>query len=226
MKVDPLRLAAVLCSSSFLLLVTIPSIGMATPNNPPNEKAKSLPPTHGEKKVHARKSVGDSSAPVTIVEYVDYNCPYCAQFANVIFPRLKKKLIETGKVYFQIRHFPIKTDSFSSLAKANAVECAARFDSFRDYRKSVYKIHPRQGVRALLGLAKTYDFDSFIQFESCVKTGDRLETVRREKRLGEKQGIRAIPSFVINGRIYEGLLTVEEFRSIIARRDLIPEQAS
>jgi protein-disulfide isomerase len=80
---------------------------------------------------------GASSAPVTIVEYSDFQCPYCARYSTETYPEIKAQYIDTGKVRYMFRHFPLSFHSEAELA-AQAAECAGEQGKFWEMHDTLF----------------------------------------------------------------------------------------
>ena len=102
-------LRAASASVAIALAVALAGCGGAAGPTPPIDKATYVPP---QAELMApgplgERVMGKASAPVTVIEYVSLTCPHCAQFQKELFPRMKKEFIDTGKVRYIVREFPI-----------------------------------------------------------------------------------------------------------------------
>jgi protein-disulfide isomerase len=102
-------------------------------NNAIPESEKENVPARGDAPV-----LGKSDAPVTIVEFSDFECPYCARFMKDTYPQIKTKYIDTGKVRVVFRHFPLSFHASAQKA-AEAGECAARQGKFSEFHELVFQ---------------------------------------------------------------------------------------
>ena len=154
--------------------------------------------------------LGKADAPVTIIEYASMTCPHCANFHATTFPKLKEKYIDTGKVRFIFREFPLDplAAAGSMLARCAGEDKAMSlidvlFDKQREWAV-------RQPLPPLLAIAKQAGFTQ-ASFEQCLanqKLLDDIDVGRR--RAMEKFGVNSTPTFFINGKIQRGSLTIEE----------------
>lgn len=157
--------------------------------------------------------MGDAKATVIVIEYASMTCPHCAHFTETTFPELKKRYIDTGKVRFIFREFPL--DQLAAAAFMLA-RCAGETDSSK-YFTMVDTMFRQQRVWAvekplppLLALAKQAGFTQ-ATFEACLqnqKLLDGIEAVRT--RATDKFKVQSTPSFFINGTLYAGALTIED----------------
>ena len=162
------------------------------------------------------KALGSSDAPVTVIEYASLTCPHCGHFHNDILPNLKKEFVDSGKVLFVYRDFPL--DHFALRAAM-----LARCNSHRDYfafLDVLYKdqqrwITAQDPLVALLRLARLAGINGE-DFKQCV--GNKgLEDAILQQRLqaAKKYRLQATPSFIINEELYTGELTFDGIKSAI-----------
>ncbi len=162
--------------------------------------------------------LGDAKAPVTIIEYASMTCPHCAHFQETTFPELKKRYIDTGKVRYMLRDFPL--DQLAAAAFILA-RCAAKDDKdkyytlidtlFRQQRQwAVEKpIPPLMAIFKQAGLTE----DSFNACLANQKAWDALESVR--ERATKQFKVQSTPTFFVNGTQVTGALSIEEFAKVI-----------
>jgi len=162
--------------------------------------------------------MGDPKAPVTVIEYASMTCPHCAHFDETTFPELKKRYIDTGKVYYILREFPL--DSLAAAAFMLA-RCAGKDDPSKYYAlvDTLFKQQRQWAVEKplppLLAIAKQAGFTekSFDECLSNQKILDGIESVRQ--RAIDKFKVHATPTFFINGTPHDGALTIEDMAKII-----------
>jgi protein-disulfide isomerase len=154
--------------------------------------------------------MGDANAPVTIIEYASMTCSHCATFHNTTYPEMKKKYIDTGKVKYILREFPL-----DPLAAAGFM--LARCSGNDKYYPIVELLFQKQNdwvtqnpIPPLLALAKQMGFTQE-SFESCLKDQKILEGIENVRTHGaEKLGVASTPTFFINGKKVSGTLTIQE----------------
>jgi len=161
------------------------------------------------------QSLGPAEAPVTIIEYASMTCPHCAEFHNKTFPELKKRYIDTGKVRFIFREFPL-----DPLAAAGFM--LARCAGEGKYYPMVETLFSQQKTWAvqkpippLLAIAKQAGFTQQ-SFEQCLanqKLLDDIEKVR--ERAASKLGVNSTPTFFVNGERVNGALSIEDLEKKI-----------
>ena len=162
--------------------------------------------------------LGAANAPVTIVEYASMTCPHCARFHANTFPTLKSKYIDTGKVRFMLREFPL--DQFAAagfmLARCTGSDekRTAMIDLlFATQQTWAYGDNPVDGLASVVkqaGITKD-------GFESCLKNKDLYDKVNAEADLAGKQfGVKGTPTFFFNGKQEgNGEMSVEDLEKIL-----------
>jgi len=159
--------------------------------------------------------LGSADAKVTIIEYASMTCSHCAHFHETAWPELKKKYIDTGKVRFTLREFPLDplaTAGFM-LARCNGNDKYFPMTDllFAQQRNWAFVDKP---VDALSALVKQAGFTQE-SFEACLKRQDIYDAVTVVKDGGAKAGVNSTPTFFINGQKRSGALSIEELDKIL-----------
>jgi protein-disulfide isomerase len=162
-------------------------------------------------------TLGNSDAPITVVEYASMTCGHCANFHNKVFPQLKEKYIDSGKVYFIMREFPL--DNLAAAASMLA-RCAGGDKTFPLISALFAKQEDWAFVRGdprpeLLKFAKQAGFTQE-SFDKCLtdqKLLDEILAVRT--RAADTFGVNATPTFFINGKRLAGV-GLEDFEKAFA----------
>ena len=161
--------------------------------------------------------LGNADAPVTIVEYSSMTCPHCAAFHKEVLSELKAKYIDSGKVRYIIREFPLDNLAATAAMLARCVDSAKYYD-FVDtlYSHQEDWAFKDQPLPELQKFAKQVGFteDRFKQCISDEKVLKYIEWVR--ERANKQFGVRATPSFFVNGKRIKGAATVQKFDELIA----------
>lgn len=160
--------------------------------------------------------MGSPDAKVTIIEYASMTCSHCAQFHEATWPDLKKKYIDTGKVRFILREFPLDPLAAGGfmLARCSGDRREAMIDLlFKQQRNWAFVDKP---VDALAGLVKQAGFTQE-SFEKCLTDQSLLDGVLAVKNQGQNDfKVDSTPTFFINGNKYSGAMSIGEFDKILS----------
>jgi protein-disulfide isomerase len=164
------------------------------------------------------QALGKDDAPVTIIEYASMTCPHCANFHETTFPELKKRYIDTGKVRFIFREFPL--DSVAATA-AMLARCSGK-DKFFPLVEVLFQQQntwavspPASPLPPLLAIAKQAAFTEE-SFNACRKDQKVLDGIKWSFDRGSRLGVQSTPSFFINGKLSAGGMTIEQMEKLIA----------
>ena len=165
------------------------------------------------------KVLGDDNAPVTVVEYASMSCGHCGRFHRQTWAAFKEKYIETGKVRFIFREFPLDASAFAVAMLARCAPADRFFDIIGLYFSTQDSwLQSQDRYNALLDLAKQAGF-SKESFDACLANQALFEGLDEVKKLGARKfGITGTPTFFINGTKAVGALTLEEMESYIQPR--------
>ncbi|MBZ8133354.1 DsbA family protein [Afifella sp. IM 167] len=162
------------------------------------------------------RSLGKEDAPVTIVEYASMSCSHCADFHNETYPELKEQYIDTGKVHFIFREFPIDAAAYGI---AMAARCAPEnryfdvIDLFFEHQMDWMRAEDRYA--AILDLAKQVGF-SEDSFEACLQNQALFDGLTAGKDRAVKDfGVQGTPTFFINGEKNVGALSFDQLKQEI-----------
>lgn len=162
--------------------------------------------------VAGRPSRGPADAPVTVVEFTDYLCPFCRRYANQTLPAV---LATYGdRVRYVVRNFPVQPVNPMALPAAVAVECAYGQRRFWEYRDAVFRDELPLDAARLLALAASGGLDS-AAFDACVGAGATRVVVERDLLDAWSYGVSGTPTFFINGRRFRGLRSREQLERYI-----------
>lgn len=160
-------------------------------------------------------ALGRPDAPVTIIKYASLTCPYCRKFQQDTFPELKRAYIDTGKVRFILREFPI---GFQSGAATIALRCAPPeryFDLYDRFLKQQGKwVSQEVRTEPIFQIAKQVGVTR-AQYEACKQNQSMIDGLKAIKDRGRTLGIIGTPNFFINGRLYKQVLTMSDLRALI-----------
>jgi protein-disulfide isomerase len=144
---------------------------------------------------------GDENAPVTIIEFGDYQCPGCMMFAQQVEPQINLQLIQTGKAKFVFYDFPITSAHPNAFLAARAARCADDQGRYWDYHDQLFRTQPRWSTLAnAAGIfeeyARTLEMDDGA-FASCLNSDEHAELVTANMQLGEVLGVPSTPTILI-----------------------------
>jgi len=165
--------------------------------------------------------LGEDTAPVTIVEYASLTCGHCANFHARTYPELKKRYIDTGKVRFVFREFPLDAPNGPPLATAGfmVARCAPK-GAYFDLLSILFEKMPvwagaSNPAEALFTTVKQTGFTQD-SFNACLTNQTVLDGVRSVKsRAYSEFGVNSTPTFFINGVMHRGAMTIDEMAAII-----------
>ncbi|MCX6624330.1 MAG: DsbA family protein [Acidobacteria bacterium] len=165
--------------------------------------------------------LGVTDAPVTMVEFTDFQCPFCRQFHQQIFPELKKKYIDTGKMRFTQNDLPLDFHG-NAVQAAEAVRCAGDQDRYWEMRDTVAANPDRLDRAALAEFARKLSLSSKL-FAACLDSRKYEAAVRKEAERALLSKIHGTPSFIlgrttpegVEGVLIPGAFSAEEFGKLI-----------
>lgn len=164
------------------------------------------------------RSKGQADAPLTIIEYSDFQCPYCSRWVEQTYPTILKEYIETGKARLQFRDFPLDFHQ-NAHAAAVASRCAAEQGAYWEMHDKLFGNQSQwseladasetfAGYAAELGLDRE-------QFTQCLSSGRFDDAIQRDMQAGQAAGVSGTPSFVINGQLLVGAQPTDNFRAAL-----------
>lgn len=164
--------------------------------------------------------LGDSKAPVTLIEYADYQCPFCGKFFNQIEPKLRDEYIKTGKLRMVYRDFSVL--GAESDAAANASQCAEDQGKFWDYHDGLYMAESKDGKEnngnlnrdLFLMLAQSNGLD-MTAFTNCIDSNKYIERIKQESKNGLAMGLPGTPTNYIDGKQVAGLQPYSVYKTLI-----------
>jgi protein-disulfide isomerase len=162
------------------------------------------------------QTMGAADAPVTIIEYASMTCPHCAHFHQTTYPEMKQKYVDTGKIRFIFREFPL-----DQLAAAGSMlaRCAGK-DKFFPLLEALFAQQSdwvvQKPLQPLLAIAKQAGFTQQT-FDQCLANQQILNGIEESRnRAANKFNVNSTPTFFINGKIFRGALTPEELDKQVA----------
>lgn len=161
------------------------------------------------------RSIGSPNAPVTVIEYFSLTCPHCATFHNDAYGDLKDKYVDTGKVRFVYREFP--RDGVD--LRAGMMARCADPRRYAGLIQVLFKNQPNWtrsndpvGEIAKIGRLAGIDDE---MFTACLQSEELANGILEGRQAASSIGVRSTPTFEINGNLFPGALSIEEFSEII-----------
>jgi protein-disulfide isomerase len=175
----------------------------------------------------ARYIFGDPNAPVTIVEFADYQCPACGVFANQVEAKLEEKLVQTGKVRYVFRDFPLSIHPNAPAAAITAACVNAQAPNrFREFHKLLFQLQaewsalePKVAVQKIIGYGKLLGLDDQ-KLRMCFNSKTPNFDLNRDMDVGTRVQLSGTPSFVFISKkgsfLMAGAMPIEGFEAVIA----------
>ena len=163
-------------------------------------------------------AIGDRNAPVTMVEYSDFECPFCARYFSDAYGQIKERYIDTGMVQLYFKDFPL--DNIHPLARPAAIVANCVYERQGD--SAFFDIHDRmfalQGQLGSVAALDQFAMDigvSASELDACRNDSAYHDEITADFNEGQSIGISGTPSFVINGQLIVGALPFAEFERAI-----------
>jgi len=161
------------------------------------------------------RTMGDPDAPVTVIEYASLTCPHCRRFHAEVFPRFKKNYIDTGKVYFIFREFPIGRTAGTAAVAARCVPEQHYFKANWKYL-ATQRQWVSQDVRpaAIHKIVQEFGLDR-ASFDSCLQNQTIIDGLKQVKERGRKLGVTATPTIFVNTQKRRGGVSYDDLAQLI-----------
>jgi protein-disulfide isomerase len=163
-------------------------------------------------------ALGPDDAPITIIEFGDFQCGACRQADQALKQVIDKYTDEVRLVY---RDFLLLPDSPSNLA-AQAAQCAHQQDKFWEMHDILLANQEAITMDSLLGFADALGLYTQ-RFKTCLESAEYSEEIDNDIADGQRYGITAVPTFFVNGRKYKGALTFDQWQLIIDELLAMPQ---
>ena len=173
--------------------------------------------------------IGDHNAEVTIIEFSDFQCPFCARFNTQTLPSIFEEYISQGKVKLVFRDFPIQSIHPNALPASVAAECANEQGKFKEMHDKLFDNQNqwnKQETVDALSLFKQYALEMKLDskiFESCLDNGKYIDEIRKDLKDGQDYGVSGTPGFFIgNEKVgyieLKGAQPFESFKKVIDKQ--------
>ena len=160
--------------------------------------------------------LGSADAPVTIVEFSDYECPFCGRNFAQTYPELKKTYIDTGKVKLVFRDFPLgfHQKAIPAAVAANCARDQSDDATYFAYHDKLFANQEKLGQEFFVSLAKELSLDE-TAFTTCLASGKFDAEIKKDMEDGAKYGVNGTPAFFINGWLLSGAQPFPAFQELI-----------
>ncbi len=211
--------AAILSSGKFSLknlddATAVPSVGQPTAGAP------QAPSGSVDVSADDDAFLGKKDAPVTIIEFSDFQCPFCRKFAEDTLPQLKKEYVDTGKARLVYRDFPLSFHP-GAIPAAQGAECAKEQGKFWQMHDTIFAEQAKQGsgtVQFTVDDIKKWAVQAGVnatKFNQCLDSGKYKQEVEKDMADGTAAGVSGTPATFVNGRAVVGAQPFSAFKAII-----------
>ena len=194
-------------------LAPTPQVNIAAPAAVPTAAVVANPPKEDDDTV-----LGKKNAAVTIIEFTDYQCPFCSRHFTQTFGQIKSEYIDTGKVKYIVRDFPLSIHPNAPKA-SEATECADEQGKFWEMHDALFT---KQGLWSSAPnaseLFKEYATELTLNaknFADCLDTGKYTAEVQKDFQDGSTGGVTGTPAFFVNGKKLSGAQPFAAFKAAI-----------
>ena len=152
---------------------------------------------------------GSQDAPVEITEFADYQCPFCQTFATLQMPTIEDRLVNSGRLRWRYRDFPLQQHQFARLA-AHSAACADEQGKYWAQHEQIYQgqsewAAARDAGPLFRNYARTAGLD-LGRYDSCMKSGKYAGRIQASYNEGVQLGVSSTPTLLIGNRLYRGRL--------------------
>jgi protein-disulfide isomerase len=163
-------------------------------------------------------SLGRPDAPVTIVQYASLTCPHCRRFHLETFPELKRTYIDTGKVRYVLREFPIGQTSGNATIALRCAKPERYFDLYgRFLKEQASWVSQEVRLEAIFAVARQVGMTR-AEFDACLKNQGMIDALKWVKERGRRLGVIGTPNFFIDGKLVKSVLSMADFRTLVEPR--------
>ena len=157
-------------------------------------------------------SIGPEDAPIVIVQFSDFQCPFCKRFHD----ETSQQLLDAypGQIRFVYRHLPLTSIHPEAFPSAEASMCANEQDAFWEYHDKIFQNQDRLGRELYMQIASDLNLDS-ATFEDCLTAGTYRELIQQDSDFALNMGVQSTPTFFINGLALVGAQPLSAFTQLI-----------
>ena len=149
---------------------------------------------------------GSPTAPVEITEFADYQCPFCQTFATLQMPTIQERLIDTGRLRWRYRDFPLQQHSYARLA-AHSAACADEQGKYWEQHNRIYEGQQDWARGNAASLFRSYAKANGLdlgRYDACMKAGKYAGRIQASYNEGVQLGVSSTPTLLVGNRLYRG----------------------
>ncbi len=170
---------------------------------------------------------GSATAPVEIVEFADYQCPFCQTFATLQMPTIDERLIRTGRLRWRYLDFPLSQHQYSRLA-AHSAACADEQGKFWEQHQRIYEgqqdwADSRDAAAKFRTYAREIGLD-LDRYDACMSARKYAGRIQASYEEGVRLGVSSTPTLLVGGRLYRGRFDSDAIRKLVD--SLAPQRTS
>ena len=164
---------------------------------------------------------GDPNAPITIMEFADFECPGCGQFAALQGPDVKARIIDAGLANFRFYDFPLTSIHQNTLAAHLAASCAEDQGKFWEMHDKLFAGQMDWSTQATTNPRKFFDVYAgelgldMAAYNSCFDSQKNLPKIQANAAAGTERGVSSTPTLVIGNKVYAGGLTYDRIKQLV-----------
>jgi protein-disulfide isomerase len=163
-------------------------------------------------------SIGDPAAPITIVEFTDFQCPFCGRHFNQTYPQIVEKYVKVGTVFYVFKDFPLNSIHPQAAKAAEAARCAGDQGAYLELHDLLFARQAqwsgREPDELFIGYAKELGLDGEL-FAGCLDSGQHAAAIEADLQDGLALGVNGTPAFFINGHLVSGAQPFDLFEQAI-----------
>lgn len=162
--------------------------------------------------------LGADSAKVEITEYADFQCPFCQTFSTLQMPTIKERLIDTGRLRWRYRDFPLQQHSFSRVA-AHSAACADEQGKYWEQHRRIYEgqqdwAESRDAAPMFRRYAEASGLD-LGRYDACMQAAKYAGRIQASYDEGVRVGVSGTPTLLVGGRLYQGRLDSDAIARLV-----------
>jgi len=197
-------------------------------NGKPAAKQEAVAPENEEEAVEITDEIwqemtsggvmkGEGGAAVTIVEFTDYQCPFCKRYVDQTYGQLESEYVDAGKVKYVLRDLPLAFHANSQVS-AEAARCAGDQGQYWEMHDKLFETQTSWSEATDTSMFKTYagqlGLDQ-VEFDTCMDEGKFAQVVKDDLALAQKVGANGTPTFFINKKVLVGAQPFEAFKAVL-----------